>query len=29
MIQQRIDNEALLFKVRITGADAREKGQRL
>ncbi|HEY7306428.1 MAG TPA: hypothetical protein VH601_20050, partial [Bryobacteraceae bacterium] len=23
MIQQRIDNEALLFKVRITGADAR------
>ena len=29
MIQQRIDNEALLFKVRITGADARRRGQNL
>lgn len=29
MIQQRIDNEALLFKVRITGADARRRGQKL
>jgi hypothetical protein len=28
-IQQRIDNDALLFKVRISGADAREKGQKL
>ena len=28
-IQQRIDNDALLFKVRISGADAREKGQQL
>lgn len=29
MIQQRIDNEALLFKVRITGIDARRRGQNL
>ena len=29
MIQQRIDNEALLFKVRITGTDARRRGQTL
>jgi hypothetical protein len=29
MIQQRIDNEALLFKVRITGTDARRRGQNL
>ncbi len=29
MIQQRIDNEALLFKVRITGAEARRRGQKL
>jgi len=28
-IQQRIDDQGLLFKVRITGADAREKGQKL
>lgn len=28
-IQQRIDDDALLFKVRISGADAREKGQKL
>ncbi len=28
-LQQRIDNDALLFKVRISGADAREKGQKL
>ena len=28
-IQQRIENEGLLFKVRITGADARQKGQKL
>ena len=29
MIQQRIDSEALLFKVRITGTDARRRGQNL
>ncbi len=29
MVQQRIDNESLLFKVRITGIDARERGQKL
>ena len=28
-IQQRIEDEGLLFKVRITGADARQKGQKL
>jgi hypothetical protein len=28
-IQERIDSEGLLFKVRITGLDAREKGQKL
>jgi hypothetical protein len=28
-IQQRIESEGLLFKVRITGIDAREKGQKL
>ena len=28
-IQQRIENGGLLFKVRVTGADAREKGQKL
>lgn len=28
-IQQRIESEGLLFKVRVTGMDAREKGQKL
>ncbi len=28
-IQQRIESEGLLFKVRITGMDARQKGQKL
>lgn len=28
-IQRRIESEGLLFKVRITGVDAREKGQKL
>jgi len=28
-IQQRIENQGLLFKVRITGMDARQKGQKL
>lgn len=28
-LQQRIENEELLFKVRITSADARQKGQKL
>jgi hypothetical protein len=28
-IQQHIDDQSLLFKVRISGADARERGQTL
>ena len=28
-LQQRMENESLLFKVRITSADARQKGQKL